>query len=162
MNIIFDTLHLYYLTQYLPVYHELVKRRIPARFIFYGGADSQAMAKRTIEDENLTVRWVPSMAAAKEYYTSKRPDWVIFGNGFGPVGELPAATNTAQLYHGIGMKNDVYQPALMKMDIRFIEGPHYTEILTRLFPDRPTLEVGYAKLDPLFGPAAHRPTVDLE
>lgn len=162
MNICFDTLHLYYLTQYLPVYHELVKRNIPAEFLFYGSAENNVMAKRVIADERLTVRWVTSVEAANNYYIRKRPDWIIFGNGFKPVGDLPPPIKTAQLYHGIGMKSDVYQPALMEMDIRFIEGPHYTEILNRYFPDRPTLEVGYAKLDPLFGPPVNQPTVDLE
>ena len=30
------------------------------------------------------------------------------------------------------------------MNIRFTEGPHYTETLAQLFPGRPLLEVGYA------------------
>ncbi len=161
MKICFDTLHLYYLTQYLPVYHELAKRDISAEFLFYGFENNQSIAKRVITDENLSVKWVTSVTAAKDYYLRNYPDWVIFGNGFKLVAELPSSIKTAQLYHGIGMKSDVYQPSLMEMNIRFIEGPHYTEILSRRFPDRPTLEVGYAKLDPLFGPTSHQHVADL-
>lgn len=159
--IYFDTLHLYYLTQYLPVFRELEKRGLKANFVFYRNPKTESMVKDVIAHEMLPSLWVDSLEQAKALYQKEQPAWVIFGNGFAPLDELPKAVKTAQLYHGIGMKSDVYQPALMMMDIRFIEGPHYTEALTRLFPGRPMLEVGYAKLDPLFGPMAQRPVLDL-
>ncbi len=161
MIVYFDTLHLYYLTQYLPVYRELARRRLSVVFVFYRNPASDAAARYIIDTEELPAVWVDTPEDAAALYRRKGPDWVVFGNGFAPLAKLGSPTRTAQLYHGIGMKNDVYQPGLMKMDIRFTEGPHYTDILARLFPGRPMCEVGYAKLDPLFGPAEDRPAVDL-
>jgi len=162
MIIYFDTLHLYYLTQYLPVYRELVRRGIEAVFVFYRQGTTDTVAACVIESEKLPAVWVDTVAKAASLYREKRPDWVVFGNAFSLLADLDRHSKTAQLYHAIGMKNDVYQPGLMKMDIRFTEGPHYTEILERLFPGCALLEVGYAKLDPLFGQKAHRPAIDYD
>ncbi|RTZ98978.1 MAG: CDP-glycerol--poly(glycerophosphate) glycerophosphotransferase, partial [Deltaproteobacteria bacterium] len=46
MIIYFDTLHLYYLTQYLPVYRELVRRGIEAVFVFYRQGTTDTVAAR--------------------------------------------------------------------------------------------------------------------
>jgi len=87
---------------------------------------------------------------------------VVFGHGFGPLSSLPAGTRSAQLHHGIGMKADVYDEDNFRMDVRFTEGPHYTEVLGRMFPRARLVEVGYPKVDPLFWPADERPRFDLE
>ncbi len=162
MIIYFDTLHLYYLTQYLPVYRELERRGGRVVFVVYRHDTTDAIVRQIIDSENLPVVWVDNTEEAVAYYRKNPPDWVVFGNVFSRLVHLHPHTKTAQLYHGIGMKNDVYQPGLMKMDIRFTEGPHYTETLERLFPGCALLEVGYAKLDPLFGPESHRPVIDFD
>ncbi len=162
MRIFFDTLHLYYLTQYLPVFRELQRRGVDARFVIYDDPGMEQAIRRVIEKESLPVVRAASLKHALSHYQKERPAWVVFGNGFPMLAELPEGTRSAQLYHGIGVKSDAYRPELMEMDIRFLEGPHYTEAITRMFPGRPVLEVGYAKLDPLFGPAACRPTVALD
>jgi CDP-glycerol glycerophosphotransferase (TagB/SpsB family) len=162
MTLYFDTLHLYYLTQYLPVYRELERRGIRAVFIFYRNGATDKIVAQIIEKEQLPAIWVDSVNQAAACYLKDEPDWVVFGNSFSPLAQLHPGTKTAQLYHAIGMKNDVYQKGLMEMDIRFTEGPHYTEVLERLFPGRPMLEVGYAKLDPLFGPKPDRPEIDFD
>lgn len=161
MIIYFDTLHLYYLTQFLPVFRELERQGIRAVFIFYRHDTTDTIVAQVIENEKLPVAWVDSPDQAVTLYRKDRPAWVVFGNSFSLLDKLHPDTKTAQLYHGIGMKSDVYRPGLMEMNIRFTEGPHYTEALERLFPGRPLLEVGYAKLDPLFGPKQHRPVMDL-
>lgn len=162
MSVYFDTLHLYYLTQYLPVFREIVKRGIKVVFVFYRYEATEAIITKIIEAEKLPSVWVTSPDQAVALYQKECPDWVIFGNSFSLLAKLSPATQTAQLYHGIGMKSDVYQPGLMEMNIRFTEGPHYTETLARLFPGRPLLEVGYAKLDPLFAPKDLRPEMDFQ
>ncbi len=122
---------------------------------------SKAIAHVIAQERLRLVHWVENRAAAARLYREAAPRWVVFGNTFPDLDRLAPATKTAQLYHGIGMKSDVYRPGLMEMDIRFVEGPHYTEILERMYPGRPMLEVGYAKLDPLFGPPERRPRLDL-
>src|SRR5262249_41989027 len=68
---------------------------------------------------------------------------------------------SAQLYHGIGTKSDVYAPSLVEMDVRFVEGPHYLAQLRAQFPQANLVPVGYAKIDPLCRPASERPRLDL-
>jgi hypothetical protein len=161
MKICFDVLHLYYLTQFLPVLRVLAARGVDCRFCFYRDAEMQRALEQVIERETLAVVWVESQEQAASYYREQRFDWVIFGNAFEHLSALAPQTRTAQLYHGIGMKSDVYNLGLMEMDVRFIEGPHYTKALQELYPGRALLEVGYAKLDPLFGPTDQRPRLDL-
>lgn len=161
MKICFDVLHLYYLTQFLPVLRALAARGVDCRFCFYRDAEMQRALAQVIEHEALPVVWVESQEQAASYYREQRFDWVVFSNAFRHLSTLAVRTRTAQLYHGIGMKSDVYNPGLMEMDIRFIEGPHYTKILQELYPGRALLEVGYAKLDPLFGSTEQRPHLDL-
>ena len=161
MKIIFDATHLYYLTQYLPVYRRLQERGAECHFCFYREHGMQQAIDTVVSQEGLKAHWVENRAGAARLYREMSPHWVIFGNTFPDLDKLAPATKTAQLYHGIGMKSDVYRPGLMEMDIRFVEGPHYTEILERMYPGRPMLEVGYAKLDPLFGPPDRRPRLDL-
>ncbi|MFQ5937331.1 MAG: CDP-glycerol glycerophosphotransferase family protein [Acidiferrobacterales bacterium] len=160
MKVYFDTLHLYYLAQYLPVFRVLQERGIDSRFCFYHDQEMEPAIDCVIEQEQLSTSWVQSQHEAATLYHRDKPDWVIFGNAFHQLSGLHAKTRTAQLYHGIS-KSGVYDPSLMNMDIRFVEGPHYTEILQQRFPDRPLLEVGYAKLDPLFGPTNQRLRLDL-
>lgn len=161
MKICFDVLHLYYLTQFLPVLRALTARGVECRFCFYRDAEMRRALDQVIEHEELPVVWVESQEQAASYYREQRFDWLIFSNAFRHLSMLAVQTRTAQLYHGIGMKSDVYNPGLMEMDIRFVEGPHYTKILQELYPGRALLEVGYAKLDPLFVPIKQRPRLDL-
>ena len=80
----------------------------------------------------------------------------MFGSPYGYIDRLPPSTLTAQLYHGIGMKSDVYSPGLGSYDVRFVEGPHYARELRERFPGTELAEVGYAKVDPLFWPEHRR------
>jgi CDP-Glycerol:Poly(glycerophosphate) glycerophosphotransferase len=162
MRIYFDTPHLYYLTQYLPVFREATHRGIECRFLFYAESGMDTAARKVIAAEGLPSVWTESVEEGAKLFHEGKPSWVIFGNAYKSINGLPQGTRTAMLYHGIGMKSDVYHPGLMEMDIRFVEGPHYTEILTRQFPSKPVLEVGYAKLDPLLGHEKEPPAMALQ
>jgi CDP-glycerol glycerophosphotransferase (TagB/SpsB family) len=45
--------------------------------------------------------------------------------------------------------------------VRFVEGPHYVQILKGMYPNANLVSVGYAKTDPLFWPLERRPRFDL-
>ena len=160
-TIYFDCTHLYYLTQYLPVLRQLESRGVDCHFCFYREHGIIAASEKVIKQENLQAHWVENRAGATELYNQALPQWLVLGNTYPDLELIHPSIKTAQLYHGIGMKSDVYRAGLMDMDIRFVEGPHYTEILEEMFPGKPMLEVGYAKLDPLFGPDSARPRLDL-
>jgi hypothetical protein len=155
----FDAAHLYYLTQFLPLRRELERRGARCDFVFHHRRESRAVSERAARDLGLDPVWVASKAF--DHYAAQRPDWVVFGGGFSRARELPDGVRTAMLYHGIGMKADVYHAGLMRMHVRFVEGPHYTRALLAQFPGARLEEVGYAKIDPLFGDPSLCPRFDL-
>jgi hypothetical protein len=164
MKVFFDTRELYFLTQYVPVFRVLRERGAECRFALYENRPTQrAAVQRAVGRLGLPARWFADKEAALAWYRAERPEWIVFGNGYGRehLAGLPDGTRTAQLYHGIGTKTDVYGPALMDMDVRFVEGPHYVERLRALYPDANLVAVGYAKVDPLCGPVEERPRLDL-
>jgi hypothetical protein len=162
MRVFFDTRELYFLTQYLPVHRVLRARGVECRFALYGNRPTQlAAVQRAVERLGLPARWFATKEEGLAWYRAERPDWIVFGNGYGHLAELPPETRTAQLYHGIGTKTDVYCPALVEMDVRFVEGPHYERRLRELFPRARLAAVGYAKVDPFAYPEGERPRLDL-
>jgi hypothetical protein len=162
MKVFFDTRELYFLTQYLPVYRVLCQRGVACTFVAYHNRPTQLAAmEKAFTERALPVRWFATRAEAVAWYRAEEPDWIVFGNGYAHLGELAPSTRTAQLYHGIGTKTDVYAPTLMEMDVRFVEGPHYVQRLTELFPGARLEGVGYAKVDPFFYPESERPRLDL-
>jgi hypothetical protein len=162
MRVFFDTRELYFLTQYLPVFRVLRARGVECRFALYENRPTQLAAVRKAALRlQLPAQWFATKEEGLAWYRAERPDWIVFGNGYGYLAELPSETRTAQLYHGIGTKTDVYSPTLMEMDVRFVEGPHYERRLRALFPEANLLAVGYAKVDPFAYPGAERPRLDL-
>jgi hypothetical protein len=79
------------------------------------------------------------------------PDWAVFGS-FLPEGQtLAPNTRTALVYHGIGVKNVLFDPRLNRFDLRCVESQRVLDELVARDPgvtDRLAL-VGFAKLDPL-------------
>lgn len=162
MKVFFDTRELYFLTQYLPVWRVLARRGIECVFVAYRNRPTQLAAmEKAFAERALPVRWFTTREEAVAFYRAEEPDWILFGNGYGHLAELAPRTRTAQLYHGIGTKTDVYAPTLMEMDVRFIEGPHYEQRLNELYPGGRLARVGYAKVDPFFHPEGERPRLDL-
>jgi len=162
VKVFFDTRELYFLTQYAPVFRALRARGVECRFVAYDNRPEQlAAAKKAFADLALPVQWCGTKEDGLAFYRTEQPDWVLFGNGYAYVRELPRETRTAMLYHGIGTKSDVYSPTLMEMDVRFVEGPHYERRLRELFPEARLHAVGYAKVDPFSYPADERPRLDL-
>lgn len=78
--ICFDALHPYYLPQYLPVMHELLKRGESVHFVIYRSKEQQAALEHLVEEYQLSVTWVDNQQQALAYYIDQRPKWVIFGN----------------------------------------------------------------------------------
>jgi hypothetical protein len=162
MRVFFDTRELYFLTQYLPVWRVLAGRGVECRFAFYENRPTQLEACRmAVARLRLPATWFDTKEAGLAWYQRERPDWIVFGNGYAHLAQIPPETRTAQLYHGIGTKTDVFSPSLCAMDVRFIEGPYYERRLRALFPAARFAPVGYAKVDPFAYPEAERPRLDL-
>lgn len=143
MKVAFDIAHLYYLPQFTPVLEVLQRRGVDCECVFYSAADAAAAGRPD-------ARVVGSQLEAARYYAQSVPDWVVFGNDFDQLANLAPSTRTALLYHGIGLKECYYDPELMEMDVRFVEGEHRRQLLQARYPAARLLNSGFAKLDPLF------------
>lgn len=150
LRVAFDVPHLYYLPQYLPAYQALRSRGADAVFVFYRDPQTEPIARRIAAREALPHEFVGSRADAIARYRALAPAWVVFGNGFDGLSQLPANTRSALLYHGIGVKDCYYDADLAEMDVRFVEGPFRAEEILRRTPAARVQVVGFAKLDPLF------------
>jgi len=152
MQICFDLYSPYYWPQYEPVYNELVAQGHECYILAYKSNQHEAPETDFFNDlaQSLPVDFIEEKSALS-YYQQKQPDWIIFGNGsFSNTKDLNINTKTALLYHGIGVKACYYSPSLARYDIRFTEG-HFRQLqLKRMYPKTNFVEVGFAKLDPLF------------
>lgn len=80
--ILFDVQELYYLPQYLPVYHEFLNRnKGNALFVFYYGK-FDTIIKSIIKSENLNHVWVKNKSAANNYYKKEKADWIFLEINF--------------------------------------------------------------------------------
>ena len=88
ISISFDVQQLYYLPQYLPVYHRLLKQNAGhATFVFYHGIHD-AIIENIIQSEKLDHILVKYKAEANKYYKNQKADWIFFGNTFPFLEEL--------------------------------------------------------------------------
>lgn len=162
MDVVFDVRRLYYMTQFHPVFLALQRRGVHARFVGHTRRGSRRETlERAFADLGLEIALYESQAEVHAHHRREEPDWIVLGQGYPDRRGLPPRTRTAMLYHGIGMKQDVYQPGLVHVDVRFIEGPHYTAALRARYPAADLVEVGYAKVDPLFWPQGPARRFDL-
>lgn len=162
MHVLFDARELYFLTQYLPVERELSERGVECGFVAYQDRSGSDRLRQAFAATGRTIHWTKSKESGLDLYRDMAPDWAVFGRSYAYCANLPAHTRTALLYHGIGMKSDVYKEGLGDFDVRFVEGPHYQRELQRRFPDQELVPVGYAKIDPLFWPDERGSRCDLQ
>lgn len=163
-RLVFDVPHLYYLPQFLPIYHELKKRKIEPLFVVYTGIDGEALTnilKNVVEEETLPVKWVDGLDEGLSFYKESLPDWIIFGNAYKYFDELPQKIKTAMVNHGAGIKSAGHDISMLRFNIRFAEGPYQLSQLKKNYPQGNFVDVGFAKLDPVFNPELTTPTLDV-
>jgi len=163
MKIIFDVKHLYYLPQYLPVYHELTRNNVCCEFVFYTVADKELkrISEQVISKERFSVHWVSSDEEALEYYSAIKVDWIIFGNTITHAEQLHQHSKTALMHHGIGPKSCYYDVSNNSVKVRFVEGQHRLERLESCYPTGTFIDSGYAKLDPAFNNTKNQYTLEM-
>jgi len=149
MKVIFDVAHLYYLPQYLSVYKILTEKKADCRFVVYRNRDLIQIIENEIKQLNLPHIFVDSELEASEYYRKCDSNWIIFGNSFNHISKIPPHIKTALINHGAGVKSVGYLPGMNQMDVRFVDGTHHFRELTKAFPDRNQVLVGFSKMDPL-------------
>jgi CDP-glycerol glycerophosphotransferase (TagB/SpsB family) len=148
-NVCFDVQELYYLPQYLPIHHELLKRdQGKTTFVFYHSKFDE-IVENIIDKEKLNHVWVNSQSEANNYYQSKKADWVFFSNTFPFLNELHNVSQSAQIGHGIGAKASYYSQSDTPTTVRFVEGEYKTSRLKSMYPNNKFIDAGFCKLDPI-------------
>ncbi len=160
-HILFDVHHLYYLPQFLPVYRVLQARGVACAFVIYRNAELQAVLDKVVADENLPVHWVNSVEDARDYYQARIASWLILGNSFKYLDDLPATTRTALINHGAGIKGAGHDASMCRVSVRFAEGPYQFQQLQKHYPQGTYVDVGFSKLDPMFNSGIKKPELDL-
>jgi len=107
------------------------------------------------------VHWVDSVEGARDYYRVQRAQWLILGNSFKYLDELPDTTRTALINHGAGIKGAGHDASMCRVSVRFAEGPYQLRQLQKHYPQGTYVDVGFSKLDPLFDPAVENPGLNL-
>lgn len=149
MQLIFDVLHLYYLPQYLPVYHQLIKsKKGSAKFVFYHSIHDKII-EAIIEQEQLDHIWVENEEQASIFYLKEKADWVFFANAFPHLASVHEVSKSVQLGHGIGPKASYYTKSDTPTTVRFVEGEYRTNRFKSMYPNDTFIDVGFCKLDPI-------------
>jgi hypothetical protein len=159
MHVAFYAEQLYYLPQFTPVIAELLARghRVTTLVRLDRALREIALPSLVVRDG---VHDVLRLDHAADAYVALRrlaPDWAVFGSFIGPKEGLAAQTRTALVYHGIGVKNVLFDARLNAFDLRCVESRRvFDELVERDPAARQRLAlVGFAKLDPLFAPQSH-------
>jgi hypothetical protein len=148
----FDLPHLYYLPQVMPVVQVLRSKGSHLSFTVYASDDALDITKDALEKEDLQYVIVADDKDAINHYRQVKPDWIVFGNA--PSSSFAAlqqeSIKLAFMQHGIGPKSCYYTTSEFPFDVRFVEGDIRKARLQEMYPDGTFIDVGYAKLDPLF------------
>jgi len=150
MLVIFDTLNIYYIPQYLPIIEVLKSKGHRVKLICYSNKNDTDTFEQLFQQSEVDYYWVNEEQQAVDFYCKLKPDWIFFGSFSRYLKELPPGTKTAQLGHGIGSKPSYYQKSFTPMTVRFIEGKLRLNNIRKLYPLDNFVQVGFSKLDPLF------------
>lgn len=156
MQVAFYAEQLYYLPQYLPVIQALRARGHEVEVMLRFDPTVQTLFPDRRIPGLPEVRLVDSTVDAYAQLRRLAPHWAVFGSYLDEQDRLASGTRTALVYHGIGVKNVLFDPRLDRFDLRFVESQR---VLDELLERNPALGpklalVGFAKLDPLFSQEA--------
>jgi len=150
MLVLFDTVNIYYLPQYFPIFEVLQSQGHQVKFICYKNKNKSADFERIFTKLNIESIWVDSDKEACDLYCELAPDWIFFGNAFNYLDKVHKKSKTAQLGHGIGPKPSYYHKSSTPMTVRFMEGQLRLQKIRELYPEDKFVQVGFSKLDPMF------------
>lgn len=157
IHVAFFAEQLYYLPQFAPVIRALLARghRVTTLLAVDDKLSSVDIAIDLPTVPAHTLQRVAGRAAGYAALRALAPDWVVLGTFKDEREALPPTTRLALVYHGIGVKNVLFDPRLNDFDLRCVESQRVLDEVVAREPevaDRLAL-VGFAKLDPLLPPA---------
>lgn len=151
-NVLFDTQHLYYLPQYLPVAALLKARGVKCEFVLYREEALDNVKEAAISDAGFEYVYLEDKSSAFDFYRHTSAQWIIFGNvpAFSAQQKRHISAKLALMQHGIGPKACYYDVSEFPFDVRFVEGKERLRRLSQRFPNKQFVDTGFAKLDPVF------------
>lgn len=153
MHVAFFAEQLYYLPQFAPVVRELLARGHQVTTLLRIDEKLRAV-EIPIDLPTVDAHRLQRVDTKQEAYAVLRalaPDWVVLGSFLEEGESLSPASRVALVYHGIGVKNVLFDPRLNAFDLRCVESQRVQDEIIAREPhvrDRLAL-VGFAKLDPL-------------
>lgn len=159
MKVVFDVAHLYYLPQYLPIYRVLIDRGGKCEFVIYKDENLSEIIAGEISKLELPHVYADSDSDALTFYNNADADWIVFGNKFNYLSDITSRSKTVFINHGAGVKSAGYSKGRNQMDVRFVEGSHHFNELSRMYPGEKLILAGFSKLDPLIN--VENPPLDI-
>ena len=174
-SVLFETHHLYYLPNFLPIIDELKRRdgySLSASIPLTINAEERRQLKEAVAKERLEFIDAETESERQTALRSGGFDVVIVGIP-GMLGRIVSPKTVAvMVYHGIGLKESYYRDASPRINIRAVESQSRFDELGRRGETNLAL-TGYTKIDPLaavdaeererqltsLGLSASRPTV---
>ena len=152
VRVYFDTQHLYYLPQYLPVAQKLTNAGVECIFVLYPEEGFDELKKSELDKAEMAYHFLDSPKNAHLFYQQNKADWIFFGNPpqFCKSEKAKIKARLALVLHGIGPKAIYYTASEFPFDVRFVEGQQRLQRLQEKFPESGFVDTGYAKLAPLF------------
>ena len=150
MFVVFDTVNIYYIPQFLPVAKVLKDRGHQVTLVCYKNKNEIDNFENVLSHLDIQTIWVNGDKEAAKLYAELKPDWIVFGKAFNYLEQLDKRTKSVQLGHGIGPKPSYYHKSSTPMTVRFIEGKLRLEKIQQLYPKDNFVQAGFSKLDPLF------------
>ena len=152
VRVYFDTQHLYYLPQYLPVAEKLTNAGVECIFVLYPEEGFDELKRSELDKAGMAYHFLDSPKNAHLFYQQNKADWIFFGNPpqFCKSEKAKIKARLALVLHGIGPKAIYYTASEFPFDVRFVEGQQRLQRLQEKFPESGFVDTGYAKLAPLF------------
>ncbi len=155
-TVLFETQHLYYLPQFLPIMGELKRREEYQLFASLGAR--AAPPAFTQFQEMMHARGIQVIVGESEQERIEKcrelqTDVLVVGN-VGRIGKIAhPSTLVVMVYHGIGLKESYYRDSSPRVDLFAVESQErYETMLKRGFESHRLALTGFTKLDPLFNP----------
>ena len=151
LSVLFESHHLYYLPNFLPIIKEMQRRG--SYEIFTSIPDSIPKQEKNIFYQICNEQDISTIVSNDEYdriqvIKNKKFDIIIVGN-IGQIEEIAANHSlVVMVYHGIGLKQTYYNDIVERIDIRAVESKSRYEILSSQGHSNLIIN-GYTKCDPL-------------
>ena len=151
VSILFESHHLYYLPNFLPIIKEM-RRRV--EYEIFGSIpysipkEEKDIFYQICNDNDILTIVGNSEQDRIQTIKNKRFDVIIVGN-IGKIEEIAANHSlTVMVYHGIGLKQTYYNDIVERIDIRAVESKERYDILSSQGHTNLIIN-GYTKCDPL-------------